>query len=96
MRFCMASAIATQASASSLTPRLLGVAEEHHDGSAEIFADRRAVLERRHLGQAVVEELDQVLGLARATFAPLSSQTRNALVPQPEPETQRDAWWAIG
>src|SRR5215213_4772540 len=42
----------------------LGVAEEHHDCVADIFVDRRAVLERdlRHLGQVVVEELGQVLG----------------------------------
>ena len=56
-------AMRTQARASSLTPFDLGIAEEHHDGVADIFVDGGAVLERdvRHLGQIAVEQIGQLL-----------------------------------
>ena len=43
----------------------LGIAEEHQDGVADIFVDRRAVLrgDLRHFGQILIEELGELLGL---------------------------------
>jgi hypothetical protein len=40
-----------------------GIAKEHHNGVADIFADGGAVLERdvRHFGQIAVEQADEIL-----------------------------------
>jgi hypothetical protein len=59
----MAMAMRTQARASSFTPPGFGIAEEHHNGVADIFVDGGAVLERdvRHFGQIAVEQVGEIL-----------------------------------
>ena len=65
MRRNMAMAMRYAGSRVLLQSTRLWVAEEHHDGVADIFVDGGAVFERdvRHLGEVAVQEVGKVLRL---------------------------------